>query len=92
MDLYRENMKFEYNFDPFRRSAVFSIFGSSGFSPEKYRFACNLVFRNGLLIYEVREILCKIDSRNVRFGVRKVTPQASEVIQVGSRGGPGQPF
>ena len=77
---YRENMKFEYKFDPFRRSAVFSIFGRSGFSPKKYRFACNLVFRNELLICEVRKILSGLDSRKVRFGVRTDTPRRFEVV------------
>ena len=43
-------MKFEYNMDPVWRIGKFGVVGRSGFSPKKYRFACNLVFRNGLLI------------------------------------------
>ena len=86
MDSYRKNMKFEYNIDPVRRLVNFSAVGRSGIDPEKRRFAKFRIFRNRLLICEVREILSKIDSRKSRFGVRRVTRERPEVIQVRTRG------
>ena len=86
MSLYLENMKFEYNIDPVRRIVKFSEVGHSGNGPEKCRFALDRIFRNGLLIYKVREILSKIDSRKSEFGVRRATRERPEVIQVRTRG------
>ena len=82
MDSYRKNMKFEYNIDPVRRLVIFSTVGRSGIGPEKCRFAEFRIFRNWLLICEVREILSKIDSRKFGFGVRTATCERLEVIQV----------
>ena len=78
-------MKFEYNIDPVRRLVIFSAVGRSGIGPEKRRFAEYEIFRNRLLICEVREILSKIDSRKSEFGVRKATRERPEVIQVRTR-------
>ena len=50
--------------------------------PKKRHFAVYVIFRNWLLIYEVRKILSKFDSRNAQFGVRKATRGRPEVIQV----------
>ena len=86
MDSYRENMKFEYNIDLFRRQLNFSEVGRSGFSPEKRHFAEFQIFRNRLLFCEVREILSKIDSRKSGFGVRTATRERPEDIQVRTRG------
>ena len=79
-------MKFEYNIDPIRRLVKFSEVGRSGIGPEKCRFADFRIFRNQLLICEVRKILSKIDLRNAQFGVRKATRERLEVIQVRTRG------
>ena len=85
LDSYRKNMKFEYNIDPVRRLVNFSAVGRSGIGPEKRRFAECGIFKNRLLICEVREILSKIDSRKSKFGVRRVTHGRPEVIQVRTR-------
>ena len=53
---------------------------------KKRHFAVYVIFRNRLLICEVREILSKFDFRNAQFGVRKATRERSEVIQVRTRG------
>ena len=53
---------------------------------EKRHFAVCIIFRNRLLIYEVRKILSKFDSRNARFGVREATRERPEVIQVRTGG------
>ena len=81
-------MKFEYNIDPVRRLVIFSAVGRSGIGPEKCRFAEIRIFRNRLLIYEVRKILSKIDSRNAQFGVQKATRERPEDIQVRTQGFP----
>ena len=85
LDSYRKNMKFEYNIDPVRRLVNFSPVGRSGIGPEKCRFAECGIFRNWILICEVREIISKIDSRKSRFGVRKATRERPKVIQVRTR-------
>ena len=68
-------------------SEKFWDYRRSGSYPKKGHFAVYIIFRNRLLICEVREILSKIDSRIAQFGVRTDTPQAVKVIQVGP-GGP----
>ena len=86
MDSYRKNMKFEYNIDPVQRLVNFSAIGRSGIGPEKRRFAEIRIFKNRLLICEVREILSKIDSRKSGFRVWKATSERPEDIQVRTRG------
>ena len=78
-------MKFEYNIDLFWSYKIFekvSGFPTRAIIPEKRHFAVYVIFRNRLLIYGVREILSKFDSRNAQFGVRKATRGRPEVIQV----------
>ena len=62
MSLYRENMKFEYNIVPIQKLVKFNEVGRSGIGPEKCHFVFDRIFRNGLLICEVREILSEMDS------------------------------
>ena len=82
-------MKFDYNIDLFRSWIIFGKFWDSrrsGPYQKKDHFAVYIIFRNRLLICEVRKILSKIDSRKSRFGVQKATRERPEVIQVRTRG------
>ena len=84
-------MKFDYNIDLFRSWIIFGKFWDSrrsGPYQKKDHFAVCIIFKNRLLICEVREILSKIDSINARFGVRKATRERLEDIQVRNRGFP----